>query len=74
MPLGEASEAYEVDIYNGGAVVRTLSAATPSATYSAASQTTDFGGPAPSPVSVAVYQVSPTYGRGAPAPATVYPQ
>jgi hypothetical protein len=46
IPLFEASEAYEVDVFDGPtftAVKRTLSAATAAAAYSAALQTVDFG-------------------------------
>jgi len=44
-------------------VVRTLAASTPAATYSAADQTTDFGGPQAS-LTFNVYQISAQYGRG----------
>jgi hypothetical protein len=70
VPLNEESEAYEIDILDGPSVVRTLSAATPSALYTAAAQTADFGAPQPS-VSVKVYQLSATVGRGWPAAATL---
>ena len=64
VPLNEASEAYEVDVLDGtGEVVRTLSSTSPSATYPAADQTTDFGAPQGA-VDVAVYQVSAAVGRG----------
>lgn len=43
VPLGEATEAYEVDIYNGASVVRTISASSQTATYTNAQQVTDFG-------------------------------
>src|SRR5262249_28248878 len=43
VPLGEASEAYEVDIYNGSSVVRTLAANSPSVVYAAAQVAADFG-------------------------------
>ena len=73
VPLGETSEAYEVDIYNvSGAVVRTLSATTGAITYAAAQVAADFGGPPPSPLNVAVYQLSATRGRGAPASQAIY--
>ncbi len=62
-PLSESSEAYDIDIMNGSTVVRTISASTPTASYSAASQTTDFGSPQSS-VSVRVYQLSAIVGRG----------
>ncbi len=59
----EATEAYEIDILNGDTVVRTLTATTTSVTYSAADQTTDFGA-AQSVLSIAVYQINSTIGRG----------
>lgn len=64
-PLGETSESYEVDIINTStlAVVRTLTSSTPTATYTAAQQTTDFGS-AQSSIRVRVYQISTTVGRG----------
>jgi hypothetical protein len=71
--LDEPSEAYDFEILNGGAVVRTVSVTVPQAIYAAADQTTDFGGPAPYAFDVRVYQVSPSYGRGAVAATTVYP-
>ena len=66
VPLGEASESYDVVIYadNTYAVVkRTLSAVTASATYTIADQTTDFGG-AQATVYVDVFQRSAIVGRG----------
>ena len=66
VPLNEATEAYEVDIYNvgGTAVVRTLTGlATPSAVYTAAQITADFGS-TPTTLIVAVYQISAAVGRG----------
>ena len=63
VPLGEASEAYEVDIYDGSDVVRTVAAASPAITYTAAQQTADFGG-GQSSLKVAIYQMSETVGRG----------
>jgi hypothetical protein len=62
--LGETSEEYEVDIMNGGTVVRTFSGLTsPTVTYTAAEQVTDFGG-AQSSVLVNIYQISSAVGRG----------
>ena len=65
VPIGETTESYEVDILDGaGAVVRTLTdLATPTAAYSAADQTTDFGAPQ-ALVVVVVYQLSGVVGRG----------
>jgi hypothetical protein len=81
IPLGEESEAYEVDVLNGGAVVRTITA-TPSAggsvaipsnrqaTYSAADQIADFGGEQ-AILTVRIYQISTSVGRGFPAQAVL---
>lgn len=65
VPLAEDSERYEVDVLSGPSVVRTLSVTAPACAYSAAHQTADFGAPQ-STLSVAVYQISATYGRGTP--------
>lgn len=73
VPLGETSEAYAVEILSaGGAVLRTLNVSAPAASYAAADQTADFGGPAPSPLNLRVFQVSQAFGRGAPAAGPVY--
>lgn len=66
VPLGETSQAYEVDIYADGSyatVLRTISAATQTASYTAAQQTTDFGS-AQSTVYFGVFQLSAAVGRG----------
>lgn len=68
-PLGETGEGYAIDILDSGSVVRTLTSSTPAATYTAAEQTADFGSPQSS-IDVAVYQLSPEYGRGSPAAGT----
>lgn len=70
IPLDEPSEAYQVDIMNGSTVVRTISSSTPTATYTAAQQATDFGSTQPA-VTVRVYQIGQLVGRGTPAEATV---
>lgn len=70
-PLNEDSESYEVDIYFGGSVIRTitgLSSAT--TTYSAAEQTTDGYTPG-DPIVLIVYQLSARVGRGFGGSATV---
>jgi len=72
VPLGEATEAYELDILSGTTVVRTLSASSPAALYAAADETTDFGS-AQSSLSVRLYQLSAAVGRGFPAIATLTP-
>lgn len=66
VPLGEASEAYYVELWNAGrtTLLRTLSGLTsPAATYSAADQTTD-GITSSDQVSASVFQISATIGRG----------
>jgi hypothetical protein len=69
VPLAEASE---VDILDGpgGAVKRTLTATSPSATYANADILVDFGA-VPASLSVVVYQLSATIGRGFPRAVTV---
>lgn len=68
-PLGEASEAYEVEIYTSAAYTtlkRTLTGlATASATYTSAQQVTDFGSNQAA-LYVKVYQLSANVGRGYP--------
>lgn len=71
VPLGEDSEAYEVDIMDGATVRRTLTVVSPSATYTAAQQTADWGGAAPDALTVRVSQLGATYGRGWPREAVV---
>lgn len=62
--LGEISELYEVDIYDGSTLVRTITGLiTPVYTYSVTDQTTDFGS-VQSAVDVDIYQVSNAIGRG----------
>ena len=70
VPLNEESERYEVDILDGPDVVRTISATSPAANYTAAQQTADFGS-AQASVAVKVFQISATVGRGWPAAATL---
>lgn len=62
-PLGETTESYEVDVMNGSTVVRTIAAATNTASYTAAQQTTDFGS-AQASISLRAYQLSSRVGRG----------
>jgi hypothetical protein len=68
--LAETTEAYEIDIYNGLSVVRTISGLSVSTTvYTAADQTTDFGSPQAA-IDVKVYQIG-RYGRGYPLEGTI---
>jgi hypothetical protein len=69
--LGETAEEYELEIMNGGSVVRTVTGLTsPAYSYSAANQTSDFGS-GQSSLSFRVYQLSDSVGRGFRASATV---
>jgi hypothetical protein len=70
VPLSETTEQYEINILDGLDVVRTLTSTTPTVTYTAADQTTDFGSPQSS-VDIVIYQMSETVGRGIAATATV---
>lgn len=72
VPLGEASESYEVDILDGpgGAVKRTLTSATPSVVYANAEILADFGA-VPTALYVVVYQLSAVAGRGFPRAVTL---
>jgi len=63
IPLGEDSEAYEIDISLPGGALRTLKTATPGALYPAAMEVADFGA-AQTMLSVAIYQMSARVGRG----------
>jgi hypothetical protein len=74
IPLSEASEAYQVDILSGASpetVKRTLSVTAQAAVYLAADQVTDFGAALTTTITIAVYQISATVGRGTPALATL---
>ncbi|WP_186297665.1 phage tail protein [Sedimenticola selenatireducens] len=61
--LGEQSELYEVHIMDGAVVKRVIQAATNSADYTASQQTLDGFTPG-DPITVNIYQVSATVGRG----------
>ena len=70
VPLNEQSESYQVDVMNGSTVVRTLTATSPTVSYSAVNQATDFGS-VQSSVNAKVYQISATVGRGIAGVATI---
>ena len=70
VPLGEATENYDLEILNGAAVVRTVTGlATPSFLYTTAMMGADFGGPVTT-LRFRVYQIG-ALGRGATAEALV---
>jgi len=64
MALSEETEAYEVDILVGDEVVRTIETTTPEAIYTDLQQGEDFDSPAPLAITINVYQISATVGRG----------
>lgn len=74
VPVGEVSEAYEVEIYTSAAYTtlkRTITGLiVATASYSSADQVTDFGANQ-STLYVRVYQISATVGRGYPLEATI---
>lgn len=68
-PLGEAVQAWEIDILDGAEVVRTLTGSSLPITYTSAEQTEDFGQPILE-FDAVIYQMSATVGRGYPLAAT----
>lgn len=71
VPLGEDAESYDVEIMNGPTTLRVLTVAAPTATYTAAQQSADWGGAAPDSLTVRVYQRSASFGRGWPNEAVI---
>ncbi|MCC6007541.1 MAG: hypothetical protein JJU40_07675 [Rhodobacteraceae bacterium] len=74
MPLGEDIEGYDLDLLDGGGVVkRTLGSATRSVLYTAAQQTADWGAPLGpgDALALRIFQLSARLGRGAPASVTL---
>jgi hypothetical protein len=72
VPLNEESERYEVDVVDGsGNVLRTIAASSPACVYTASQQVADFGA-AQITLTVHVYQLSATVGRGWPGSATLW--
>ncbi|MAB96920.1 MAG: hypothetical protein CMK71_02475 [Pseudomonadaceae bacterium] len=62
-PVGETTQAYEIDVMSGATVKRTITSTTPAFSYSAADQTTDFGS-AQASITFRIYQLSEIVGRG----------
>lgn len=72
VPLDQALEQYDVEVMNGSTVVRTFSAVTTnSLVYTAAAQSSDWGGTIPTNFTFNIYQLGTTYGRGTPATVTL---
>jgi hypothetical protein len=68
VPLAEETEAYAVEVLDGGTVKRTLATSTTSVTYSGAHQVADWGallGPG-NALDLRIFQLSAVVGRGAP--------
>jgi len=64
VPLNEESESYEIDIYDGSTIVRTIEVVgATSALYTETQQTSDFGSNQLR-LKFTVYQISATVGRG----------
>jgi hypothetical protein len=73
VPLGETSEAYEVEIWNAGrtSLLRTFTGiASTNVVYSAAQQVADFGS-VQIPIAISIFQLSSVIGRGYESRATV---
>jgi hypothetical protein len=69
VPLGEAVEAYRVDVYQGANLLRSISTTGPAATYTAAQQAAD-GLASATAITLQVVQRSATVGDGYPATLT----
>ncbi|KZL21968.1 glycoside hydrolase TIM-barrel-like domain-containing protein [Pseudovibrio sp. Ad37] len=74
VPLGEAIEAYEVEVLKDGSVIRTLSSTTSSVIYIGTQQIEDFGAILSSgdTLLIRIYQLSNTLGRGMPLTTTLH--
>jgi hypothetical protein len=70
IPLGEQSESYEADISLPASGKRRLTAAAPSFLYPAADELADFGAPQ-SELTLSLFQMSATVGRGFPLTTTL---
>ncbi|MBV8061590.1 MAG: phage tail protein [Alphaproteobacteria bacterium] len=72
VPLDEMQEQYDVEVVNGGTVIRTFSSITTSSViYTAAEQSSDWGASIPASFTLNIYQLGTCYGRGAAATVTV---
>lgn len=70
IPVSEETERYEIDILLDDTVQRTLVSTSPSVVYTASEMAEDFG-IVPDSVTVRIYQLSASVGRGTPGEATV---
>ncbi|MDQ0509753.1 NlpC/P60 family putative phage cell wall peptidase [Angulomicrobium amanitiforme] len=65
VPLGEETEAYRIDLLNGGAVVRSVITTVPALLYATVDEIADFGAPQPF-LDVRIVQLSASVGPGWP--------
>ena len=72
VPLGEAREAYAVDVLSGTDVVRSYQTGVPTLLYPAADEIADFGAPQAS-LAIRVAQLSAAVGRGIPTESILIP-
>jgi hypothetical protein len=63
LPVGEATEQYQMDIYDGSDVVRTMTSTTNEFEYTYDQQVEDFGA-SNTNIDVEIFQMSATVGRG----------
>jgi len=63
-PLGEVSEAYDVEVLDAGTVVRSQRVSTPALIYTLADQIADTGVSAGTSIEVHIVQISSAVGRG----------
>lgn len=72
LPMSEVKELYEIDVYSGSTIVRTLFSSAPNYIYTAANQVADFGS-ITTTISITIYQISGVVGRGYGAACTLLP-
>jgi hypothetical protein len=68
--MSDPPESYSIEIYSDDSpqiLLRTLASGEESVTYEAADISSDFGSPPPDQLTLKIYQLSPTVGRGTPA-------
>jgi len=70
VPLGEDTEAYALDIFSGGTIVRSIACTAPEMLYADADELADFGS-AQTSLHLRVAQVSATVGAGRPTELTL---
>lgn len=69
-PMGESAQLFEIEIYDGAILKNTYQSTVPSLVYTAAQQMADFGY-LPTTLTVKVFQISASVGRGYPVQKTL---